>query len=465
MRKIVSLFGCALLIFLLFVGSASAEYPLFHHDAQRTGFVSDSGPGENSTLRWSSHLGEFIGAPPVVDGGRVYVGVWPDMDFQPGEEYSFFCLDVASGTVIWKNPLGPGEGTVSGAAVSGDRVYVGCMDGKLYCIDKTDGTTLWSTRVDIGEPDGNWYGLASCPVVYNDRIYVTSLTDGTLHVFDTTGTEVWKYATGKQIFAYSSPAIDNDRVYFGTNSATSSLYCVDINTHTALWSITSDGGVKSSPVISGDSVFFTTTNNLEAVNKGNGSLLWSRPISSSWGTPAVAGGHLYLGTRADSALHCFSTSTGANEWTFTTNGKVDTSPVVAGDTVYFASNCATGTIYAVDTSGKERWHHTTTNYVMSSPSVSDGALFIGSDEGTLYAFGGAYVPLQKIPGSFGLPTDPNGDGLYEDMNGNGALDFNDVVLFFNQMDWIADNEPIRAFDFNADGQIDFNDIVMLFNSL
>ena len=102
---------------------------------------------------------------------------------------------------------------------------------------------------------------------------------------------------------------------------------------------------------------------------------------------------------------------------------------------------------------------------MSSPSVSDGALFIGSDEGTLYAFGGAYVSLQKIPGGFGLPTDPNGDGLYEDLNGNGALDFNDVVLFFNQMDWIADNEPIRAFDFNADGQIDFNDIVLLFNSL
>jgi len=68
-----------------------------------------------------------------------------------------------------------------------------------------------------------------------------------------------------------------------------------------------------------------------------------------------------------------------------------------------------------------------------------------------------------VNGQTKLPTDPNHDGLYEDLNGNGALDFNDVVIFFNQMDWIAGNEPISLFDFNRNGQIDFNDIVRLFN--
>jgi PKD repeat protein len=68
-----------------------------------------------------------------------------------------------------------------------------------------------------------------------------------------------------------------------------------------------------------------------------------------------------------------------------------------------------------------------------------------------------------VSGQSAMPTDPNHDGLYEDLNGNGNLDFNDVVIFFNQMDWIADNEPISAFDFNHNGQIDFNDIVLLFN--
>ncbi len=71
----------------------------------------------------------------------------------------------------------------------------------------------------------------------------------------------------------------------------------------------------------------------------------------------------------------------------------------------------------------------------------------------------------SIPSATSPPTDPNRDGLYEDLNGNGMLDFNDVVLYFNQMDWIAEHEQVSAFDFNKNGSIDFNDIVILFNSV
>ena len=77
----------------------------------------------------------------------------------------------------------------------------------------------------------------------------------------------------------------------------------------------------------------------------------------------------------------------------------------------------------------------------------------------------AVAPMPSVPTAGNAPRDLTGDGLYEDVNGNGALDFNDVVLYFNQMDWIADNEPVGAFDFNRNGQIDFNDIVVLFNEL
>ena len=72
---------------------------------------------------------------------------------------------------------------------------------------------------------------------------------------------------------------------------------------------------------------------------------------------------------------------------------------------------------------------------------------------------------QPVPPSGNAPQDLNDDGLYEDINGNGSHDFNDVVLFFNQMDWIAGNESVGAFDFNKNGRIDFNDIVMVFNEV
>ncbi len=70
-----------------------------------------------------------------------------------------------------------------------------------------------------------------------------------------------------------------------------------------------------------------------------------------------------------------------------------------------------------------------------------------------------------ISGGVGQPTDMNTDGLYEDVNGNGRKDFADVVLFFNQMDWIAANEPISAFDCNGNERIDFADVGWLFGNL
>ncbi len=70
-----------------------------------------------------------------------------------------------------------------------------------------------------------------------------------------------------------------------------------------------------------------------------------------------------------------------------------------------------------------------------------------------------------VPPSTLLPTDMDDDGLCEDVNGNGRADFADVVLFFNQMTWIAANEPLEAFDYNANGRIDFADVVWLFNNL
>jgi PKD repeat protein len=75
------------------------------------------------------------------------------------------------------------------------------------------------------------------------------------------------------------------------------------------------------------------------------------------------------------------------------------------------------------------------------------------------------VNLLAVPPSTQLPTDTDADRLYEDVNGNGRKDFADVVLYFNQMTWIAANEPVSAFDYNGNGRIDFADVVWLFNHL
>jgi S-layer protein (TIGR01567 family) len=72
------------------------------------------------------------------------------------------------------------------------------------------------------------------------------------------------------------------------------------------------------------------------------------------------------------------------------------------------------------------------------------------------------VPL---PGFANSPTDPDKDELYEDIDGNGKKDLNDVIQFFNYIEWISENEPVYNFDFNGNGRIDFDDIIRLFEEL
>jgi PKD repeat protein len=59
------------------------------------------------------------------------------------------------------------------------------------------------------------------------------------------------------------------------------------------------------------------------------------------------------------------------------------------------------------------------------------------------------------------PTDPDGDGQFEDLNGNGELDYDDVVLLFNNTESEAVTDNVDAFDFNDNGRIDFDDVVDL----
>jgi PKD repeat protein len=60
-------------------------------------------------------------------------------------------------------------------------------------------------------------------------------------------------------------------------------------------------------------------------------------------------------------------------------------------------------------------------------------------------------------------TDPDGDGLFEDVNGDGTFDFIDVIDFVFLDRAAIDDDPDRraAADFNGDGSVDFLDVIDL----
>jgi PKD repeat protein len=63
------------------------------------------------------------------------------------------------------------------------------------------------------------------------------------------------------------------------------------------------------------------------------------------------------------------------------------------------------------------------------------------------------------------PTDTDGDGLYEDLNGNGRLDYEDIEILFSNFDADSVTMNESAYDFNENGQLDFDDIVDLYEEV
>jgi endoglucanase len=74
--------------------------------------------------------------------------------------------------------------------------------------------------------------------------------------------------------------------------------------------------------------------------------------------------------------------------------------------------------------------------------------------------GGSVKPIEGE-----TPTDVDNDGTYEDVNGNGQIDYNDIVVFINHMNEPVISEQVAAYDYNGNGRIDFADVVSLFQEV
>ncbi len=361
----------------------TGEYPMFHSCASRDGCVSGEGPETAGNVQEISLNGPAY-ASPVIDNGRVYITA------SMGDVY---CINATTMAVEWHTPLDDGGG-YSTAAVSGDRLYVGSYGGSLYALS-LDGHVLWHKNL---ENDGQYWGLASSPLIYDGQVYVISRSDGTLHVFNPGGTEIWNVTTGHAIDDpvgyYASPSADNGRVFFQAYNGTDhALFCVDVTTRTKVWECPVDGPIMSmATTISDGTAYITTRTTLSAIACSDGTLQWSVPFGgNALCTPAVKGDSLYAGS--STALYCLSTVDGSEKWSFPANGEVKSSPVVTNSTVYFATNVAEGTVYAADAAtGTEMWHHTLRPpegkfyNIMSSPAIARGNLYIGGDDGKLHIF-------------------------------------------------------------------------------
>mgnify|MGYP000922292211 CR=1 FL=1 len=103
--------------------------------------------------------------------------------------------------------------------------------------------------------------------------------------------------------------------------------------------------------------------------------------------------------------------------------------------------------------------------------LTDGMVGITASDPEVYADNGEETPvvcrpgtidvvgLSPLPGYVSIPGDGDGDGLFEDVNGDGTLDFGDISAYFEHFESITSQKNSRVFDYNGNGRIDFDDVV------
>ncbi len=112
----------------------SSDWPMYRHDASRSGATVAEVPAQVSS-GWQVNLRGPL-TPPVACGNRVYVAA--------KDQHTLYALDVDDGGELWHFTAG---GRIdSPPTVYSGGVLFGCADGSVYCVRAADGELAWRFR-------------------------------------------------------------------------------------------------------------------------------------------------------------------------------------------------------------------------------------------------------------------------------------------------------------------------------
>ena len=215
-------------------------------------------------ILWNVNVG--YGYSSVVVKGNHFFTVGGD----PAQGIVFWCLDAATGEVVWKKVFDQGSRydnahteAASTPLVDGDRVYGIASDNILRCFRAADGSTVWEKSLPADfklKKLGYQHYLSSSPVVEGNLLLLNCNTSG-LALDKMSGSLVWRFddPPGGMSSDASPVAAEWDgrrcAFFFGPDV----LNVVDPSTGRKLWSFKHGDtmAVGADPVIFGDKVFLS----------------------------------------------------------------------------------------------------------------------------------------------------------------------------------------------------------------
>ena len=357
--------------------SRQDNWPSFRHDIRQTGVASSDLP-EKLELLWKFKAGEMVTSTAAIVDGQVFVASLK------GE---VTCLDLKSGQPVWvyhsKKAAAPDDflpGFKASPLVTETSVFLGDEDGVFHAIDRKTGKRQWVFQSNAE--------IISSATPYDDQVLFGSYDSNLYCLKASSGEQVWQFTTEDRVNC--SPAISGHFTFVAGCDA--HLRVIDILTGKQQTDIPLGTYLIASPAVAGDLLYVGTfESEVVALNWKKAERVWTQkdpkrefPYHSS---AAITDQVVVVGGQ-DKRVHCLRRQDGQELWTFTTRGKVNSSPVIVGDRVFVGSN--DGNLYGLRLKdGTEFWRHTDGRPFSASPAVGNGCLVIGSEssEGFVYCFG------------------------------------------------------------------------------
>lgn len=282
------------------------------------------------------------------------------------------------GTLLWS--FQTGDAIVGSATIDSlGNLYIGSIDGKLYSIDK-DGNERWSSQT------GDWIESTAALSPDELTVYVGSW-DNKLHAISAnTGSVLWTFSTGSLV--YSSPAVaDDGSIYFGGSDGF--LYGLSSN-GTLLWDVFLEGEIDSSVAIGPSGNLFVASSEgiVYSLDKTLGQELWSFEVPTE---PGAVGretqitsscmldgkGALYFGSN-NYYVYALDVSDGSLLWNYETGGIVDASPTLSIDGNILVSSYDEY-LYSLSRDGNLIWKtNIGANYYTSAVVDEIGRIYVSS---------------------------------------------------------------------------------------
>jgi len=445
-----------------------------------TVYVGDFGSGSSGVLYavdadtgdedWRyTDCGGITASPTLVEG-TVYLA---------SEDGFLYAVDADTGEADWEFEVDEND-IDSSPTVVGGTVYFGSnsfQSGTTYAVDAETGEMEWDHQAENS--------VRSSPTVYDGTVFVGS-SDDSLYALDAdTGDEEWSFETGGSIT--SSPTAWDGLVYIGSRD--DYVYAVDPDTGEMEWEYESETSIFRSSATVADGVVYIgdAQGHVSAIDAktGDGVWVWEDPTSTATfsSSPTVADGIVYIGYENSSFPRLFaikaegSGSSEGSRVSLGTLGHTDTwdgtaqdawPPVdtgtMAGTVTDEDGQSIEGVSVTLSTDGDDE------DTVETDPSGEyEAEIPVGTYEITAEADG--FLPFEDsgvtvtenetttvdieligapsaLPGQDNPPQDLDGDGLYEDLNGDGALSIADIQLLFQNRNTGAVQDTPEAFNFS-----------------